>query len=81
MSRLDANGFLNDYSVSQMERMAFDHAMPAPSRARPRVKPERVFTVAVDTALRAAAEQRAAADHERAESPIARAIPGYHRLP
>lgn len=71
MNRLDNSGLLNDYSVTEMERMAFDRALPR----------ERDFTVTVDTARRAAKEQRDAADHARRESPLARVVPGYHRLP
>lgn len=62
--RLDSNGVLFDYSVPGMERMAFD-AAPRTAPAHRLARRKRVFTVKVDTALRAAAEQRAAADHAR----------------
>jgi hypothetical protein len=51
--------------------MAFDEARPG----------ERTFTVTANCALRAAKEQRDAADHAHRESPLGRLIPGYHRLP
>lgn len=42
---------------------------------------DRVFTVDAGCALRAATEQRTAADHAREMSPLARLIPNYGRLP
>jgi hypothetical protein len=68
MNRLDPSGVLHD--------MAFDRAHPQLARTS-----ERTFTVTTDCALRAAKEQRAAADHACEHSPIARAVPGYNRLP
>lgn len=99
MSRLDSNGILTDYTVGQMERMAFDHGNPELAAAiarqhagrggRPRVTPRpgpprqvarSTFTVTADTALRAAAELRDAANHARENSALGRLIPGYFRL-
>jgi hypothetical protein len=75
--RLDkATGVLNDVGWSQPP-LAFDHGLLRGVR----VATERKFTVTTDCALRAAAEQRTAADHARERSQMARAVPGYNRLP
>ena len=65
MAHLDRNGVLCDYGIREV--MAFDEAP-----ARPRV-----LTVSVDEALKIAEQQRKAAD----QSPLAKLIPGYNRLP
>jgi hypothetical protein len=77
MSRLTNDGVLNDYSVPAQERMAFDQA---PRRARARRASQRPVTMDTDSALRLARDQRKAADHAQAQSPMAQAIPGYARL-
>jgi hypothetical protein len=85
MNRLDAHGVLNDTPFERAHpKLAMDHALPPRVAPKPERRPaqrQTTFTVTTDTALRAAAEQRTAADHARETSSLARLIPGYYRLP
>ena len=72
MSRLDASGVLNDYSVAAQERMAFDRARAAaPVLA---VDAE----LAADTSLVAALQ---GFDPEAELTTLERLVAGYGRLP
>jgi hypothetical protein len=81
MNRLDSNGVLNDYSVSAIERLAFDHAAPVTTPrgsrrpARPGSRP-----LTVDSALDVIEAERERARKARENSPLARLISGYYRL-
>ena len=75
MSRLDANGVLNDYSIRAV--MAFDEQRKrAPTLPRGIAKP-----LATDRLLEHIEAERERARQEREQSRLARLIRGYHRLP
>lgn len=88
MCKLDrSSGILFDHALGSIRSVGksgivFDE-LPAPLRRAQRrpAERERTLTVTVDCALRAAREQRTAADHARENSPLARLIPNYNRLP
>lgn len=70
---------LEDAEIGQRVRRGIERA-----RGRDGTRPaaqDGVFTVDAECALRAAAEQRIAADHAREMLPLGRLIPGYGRLP
>lgn len=70
---------LDDAEIGQRVRRGIESA-----RGRDAAHPaaqDRAFTVDAECALRAAVEQRTAAEHAREISPLGRLIPGYGRLP
>ena len=87
MCKLDrSSGILFDHALGSIRSVGksgivFDE-LPAPLRPAQRrpARRERTLTVTVDTALRAAREQRTAADHAREHSPLAKLISNYNRL-
>ena len=70
---------LEDAEIGQRVREGIERARGR-GVARPTAE-DRAFTVDAECALRAATEQRAAAEHAREMSPLARLIPNYCRLP
>jgi len=76
---LDSIDAMNDAELGRCVRVHVERYRAKLDAGRPAAE-DRAFTVDAECALRAAAEQRNAAEHARDTSPLGRLIPGYGRL-